>query len=90
MMVHLLFKVSIFFIKMRGIAWFDASTNTDITFGCPCCSVIVAKQQTTTPADKWRNTDIGHYPPECLTEREQAKHVSTLVITEHKATLQCQ
>ena len=31
--------------------------------------------------------DTGRYTPECLTEREQAKHGSTLVITENKATL---
>ena len=30
------------------------------------------------------------YMLECLTEREQAKHVSTLVITENKTTLLCQ
>ena len=34
--------------------------------------------------------DTGRYTPECLTEWEQAKHVSTLVITESKTTLPCQ
>ena len=28
--------------------------------------------------------DTGRYTPACLTEREQARHVSTLVITEKK------
>ena len=31
--------------------------------------------------------DTGRYTPECLTEREQVIHVSTLVITENKTTL---
>ena len=30
--------------------------------------------------------DTGRYTPECLTEREQVKHVSTLVIAENKNT----
>ena len=34
--------------------------------------------------------DTGRYTPECLTEREQVKHISTLVITENKTTLLCQ
>ena len=34
--------------------------------------------------------DTGRYTSECLTEREQVKHVSTLVITENKTTLLCQ
>ena len=31
--------------------------------------------------------DTGRYTPECLTEREQVKHVSILVITENKTTI---
>ena len=34
--------------------------------------------------------DTGRYTPVCFTEREQVKHVSTLVITENKTTLLCQ
>ena len=34
--------------------------------------------------------DTGRYTLECLTEREQVKHVSTLAITESKTTLLCQ
>ena len=34
--------------------------------------------------------DTGRYMPKCLTEWEQGKRVSTLVITENKTTLLCQ
>ena len=34
--------------------------------------------------------DTGRYTPKCLTERKQAKHISTLVITKNKTTLLCQ
>ena len=34
--------------------------------------------------------NTGRYTPECLTEWEQVKHVSTLVFTENNTTLLCQ
>ena len=39
----------------------------------------------------YKQLDTGRrYTPECLTEREQVKHVSTFVITENKTTPLCQ
>ena len=40
--------------------------------------------------NKLNKLDTGRYTPEFLTEWEQVKHVSTLVITENKTTLQSQ
>ena len=37
--------------------------------------------------DKVLNT--GRYTPECLTERDQLKHVSALVVTENKTAILC-
>ena len=67
------------------------STCTDATLTGAWYSRMVVKHydcHSTAPADINR-LDTGRYAPECLTGREQVKHIATLVITETK-TLLCQ